>query len=211
MDFRVHIFIILMYLFLYFFLMAAVKPDDGKVDPKTAAPAAAQGTGDGGGDGVDVNAAKIAELRETLKAREIAFTEENTLEELEAILAKADEPAKPETAAEKKAREKKEKDAAKFKEKLAESPALNQIVERRSARMQERQDYLDRVNVFTNEATNWGPRFVVIEMSKVDVASFGPKVVTETDLPLGTRVDRKGRELEDEETLDKDGNIEKGE
>lgn len=154
---------------------------------------------------------KLESVRAILTEKGIDFTPENTLEELEALVTESEKtpPSPPanETPAQKKAREKQEKANAKLAKAVKSSPGLEQIVDRRAARMQERADFLDRVNVFSTETTNWGPRFVVVEMSKADVKAFGPKIVKETKLPLGTRVDNKGRELDEDDILDKDGNI----
>lgn len=161
----------------YFFTMPAQKPGENKT-PKTE------------------DTARLTELRETLTLKKVDFTEENTVEELETLL---NATLIEEIQAELTAKEIPFEDGltydeyfnlledyvpAKTEEPAEKLPYLERVKERRQARIDERAAQEDKIPVFSTVSTNWGPKFTVVEMSKVDVKAYGKKVVFPSKLPL---------------------------
>lgn len=79
--------------------------------------------------------------------------------------------------------------------------------ERKSARLAAKEALSDTINVYSSIATQYGPAFVVVGMPRIDVKAFGKKVIFDTKLPLGTRVNNKGKEIQENEEVDRDGNV----
>ena len=79
--------------------------------------------------------------------------------------------------------------------------------ERKAARVAAKEALSDTINVYASIATQYGPAFVVVGMPRIDVKAFGKKVIFDTKLPLGTRVNNKGKEIEENEEVDRDGNV----
>lgn len=79
--------------------------------------------------------------------------------------------------------------------------------ERKSARLAAKEALSDTINVYASIATQYGPAFVVVGMPRVDAKAFGKKVIFDTKLPLGTRVNNKGKEIGENEEVDRDGNV----
>lgn len=79
--------------------------------------------------------------------------------------------------------------------------------ERKAARLAAKEALNDTINVYASIATQYGPAFVVVGMPRIDAKAFGKKVVFDTKLPLGTRVNNKGKEIGENEEVDRDGNV----
>lgn len=79
--------------------------------------------------------------------------------------------------------------------------------ERKSKRLEAREAMSDTINVYSSIATQYGPAFVVVGMPRVDAKAFGKKVIFDTKLPIGTRVNNKGKEIGENEEVDRDGNV----
>lgn len=79
--------------------------------------------------------------------------------------------------------------------------------ERKSARLAAKDALSDTINVYASIATQYGPAFVVVGMPRIDAKGFGKKVIFDTKLPIGTRVNNKGKEIEENQEVDRDGNV----
>lgn len=147
---------------------------------------------------------KLEAVRAVLTEKGIEFTPENTLEELEELVAKSETPPEDD----------KGKDPVN-KEIIPDIGGGNsgkktpaEITQERDERnKKERADQLDTSTVFSSIVTNHGPKFVVVNMPKVDIKAFGKKVITASKLPVGTRVDCNGNELEEGQEIDDNGVI----
>lgn len=79
--------------------------------------------------------------------------------------------------------------------------------EKVAAQEKEKAERADTTTVFSSITTNHGPKFVVVEMPKVDQKAFGKSVIKSSKLPVGTRVDCNGNELEEGQEVDENGVI----
>ena len=100
-------------------------------------------------------------------------------------------------------------------EKLDEDAAAHQAKkssdeireERKARRLADREALNDVTRVFSRIATVYGPAFVVVDMPKVDAKAFGKDNIVASKLDIGTRVNKDGKKISDDEIIDKDGNV----
>ena len=137
------------------------------------------------------------EVKEKLTALEVEFDDDAELEELEQLL--ADEEAKRSAPPKQEDADLSANKAKKSSDEVRE--------ERKSARLAAKEALSDIINVYASIATQYGPAFVVVGMPRIDVKAFGKKVIFDTKLDLGTRVNNTGKEIGENEEVDRDGNV----